>query len=197
MSILRDYEQTKDDISAINNKLAEVLKPLDAVTRRPVDRINELALVLLSIFAFESLCWDCIREVEGPEAGRFGSKLMPALEAAAKKCKAKCKIDQVKPDLSEIMQIRNLYAHGVGRRRRGRRRSLDCPASLPADVLTKYAFESDSCAGCTECCDSCQKTDDDTQWWPSSGEDGSFARIGAVLLCARDIVIDALGCRGV
>ncbi len=199
MTILERYEKTKDNFSVLNNKLWPILEHIEPEERRPVDRLNDTTLILLSIFAFEAFCWDCIRHVverEQLDRNELGWDLVPALEKVLEMCQVPGKVlSELIGDLRSVMNIRNLYAHGAGRQN-----GLNNPACLPPKVLIRYKYETDLCMNCTDSCERCVKTDINTEWWPTRSmpeKPGSFSEIGSFFLHARDVIVDGLSCSGV
>lgn len=192
MTRLDEYKRDKDNFSKLNDTLWPVLDGLEPERSKPAHRVNDVTLLLLSIFAFEAICWDCIKDIAAKSQGlRCSRELVPALKAAARRCRAANETVSKIHGLSDIMAIRRLYAHGAGRRS-----GLSDPSSVPVQLLRDWLFESDECEGCSECCSRCSKTDLQTAWWPTRSlpsKPGAFSKcVGyldslAPLIAAMDV----------
>jgi hypothetical protein len=184
MTRLDEYYRTKHNFSKINDTLWPILEGMTDEKSKLIHRVNDTMLILLSIFAFEAVCWDCIADVRKKKPPAASTILLiPALQKTLAACGAPEEMVRDVNRLYALMNIRHLYVHGAGRRR-----GLTDPKCLPARTLRHYGFEADECEGCPDrCadkCDACSRTNEDTQWWPLRslcGQPGAFSKCVCVL----------------
>ena len=166
------FKALSDDIGRGNLLLAGPLKGMTDAQRKPIDRINDVSLIVLHVFAFEVFCLPYVRDVADVrwKPGGLNSGLLRELH---KKAADQGVLDRIASDLSTvdaIMMIRHLYGHGMGRRS-----GLERPQNLPPAVLKAHHFKTDD-----------PEDDLDAQWWPTRNQ-AFIACVGPVMALAEKI----------
>lgn len=147
-----EFEALSRQICMVNEHLILPLHGVPDAERKPVDRVNDAALIVFHVFAFEDFCRNYVSEERSRKQEKCGLR-SSLLRALAKEFKRAGKRDEVQPTLSavdEVITIRDLYAH-----RLGKRKGLGVASCLTPEVLRKYEFEADGC-----------EDDIDARWWP-------------------------------
>ncbi len=172
-----EFKQISDQIGQVNLQLAAPLSRMSASQRRPIDRVNDAALIVFHVFAFEDLCR---RYISGsaPRKGCLHSRLLKRLQGEIEQMSRLN--DEVMPKLGtvcEVMMIRDLCAHGLGRRK-----YLTVSGSLTPTVLRRYGFETDD-----------QEDDLEARWWPT--RDKAFSACVSPLMDLARWIADNLTVR--
>lgn len=160
MGPYEEFKELSETITEVNQALGPALE--GRADRKPIDRVNDIALIVFIAFAFEALCCDYV--------GRGKPAVLRRLEQKAAK---QGKLHEIQSDLQivrPIIMIRNLWAHGAGRRS-----GLLRPKDLPPEVLERHHFETDD-----------DPDDADARWWPT--RDKSFiACVGPLMELAKKV----------
>ncbi len=152
-----EFKELSDQIGQVNRYLAAPLGQLSDSVRRPIDRVNDASLIVFHVFAFEDYCKRYISRLASKKGSpSLNSNLLKKLawEAAQPSTAQPKRLDEAMPRLrvvDEVMMIRDLYAHGLGRRKPPK-----VPTRLTPTVLRSYGFETDG-----------REEDLEARWWPT------------------------------
>ncbi len=156
MTWYAEFEALSDQICMVNEHLILPLHGVPDPERKPVDRVNDAALIVFHVFAFEDFCRNYVSEARSHKKEQCGLR-SSLLRALAKEFKRAGKLEEVRCTLSavdEVITVRDLYAH-----RLGKRKGLNVANRLTPQILTKYGFEADG-----------PQDDLDARWWPKRDE---------------------------
>jgi len=146
-----EFKELQDIIGKPNLQLAGGLEARPEPERKPIDRVNDTALILWMVFAFDAFCSGYVQRTTKREGGALRCRLLQRLK---KKAQAQGKLPEIEAELKKVdrvIMIRHLWAHGAGRRS-----GLQNPDWLPPDVLEAHHFETDG-----------DRADPNAQWWPT------------------------------
>ena len=152
-----EFKEMSKQIGRVNLYLADPLSHMSDSQRHPIDRVNDAALIVFHVFAFEDLCKQYISRLASKKGSpSLNSNLLKKLawEAAQPSTSQPKRLDEAMPRLrvvDEVMMIRDLCAHGFGRRK-----PLAVPTRLTPTVLRSYGFETDG-----------REDDLEARWWPT------------------------------
>jgi len=145
MTPYEEFTELSHQIGLVNLHLPDGLE-------RPIHRVNDAALIIFHVFALEDFCLNYVSRTTVKKARHHGirSRILGGLAEAVNRPD---QLDAIRPLLKavdEVIMIRDLYAH-----RLGRRRDLDVAACLTPTILRDHGFEADD-------------ADDDlsARWWP-------------------------------
>jgi len=149
MTPYEEFLELSHQIGLVNGYLVTPLSQMSDSQRRPIDRVNDTALIVSHVFALEDLCSHYISR-SASRKGSLNSKLLKKLAWEAAEAE---RLDEAMPRfrvVDEVMMIRDLCAHGLGRRK-----PLAVPTRLTPRLLRSYGFETDG-----------REDDLEARWWP-------------------------------
>jgi hypothetical protein len=144
-----EFKQLSDQICQVNSYLVAPLSGMSDSQRRPTDRVNDAALIVFHVFAFEDFC----RHYVSRRARRKGCLHSRLLGKLAWEAEDAGRLSEAMPRLEVVdgvTMIRDLCAHGLGRRKH-----LAVPRELTPAALQRYGFETDD-----------REDSLDARWWP-------------------------------
>lgn len=155
----QDFQGLSRAIGNVNSALVVGIDNMPCAEKQGIHRVNDVALIVLHVFAFEDLARHYVQDKKDSKQGKQpqGDPRSPLLSNINKEAKRLGKIREISATLKavdEIIMIRNLYAHCLGRRK-----CLHAPKDLQPGVLKSYGFETDG----GEC-------DMNARWWPTRFE---------------------------
>jgi hypothetical protein len=153
-----EFKELQDALVKVNEHLGSSLESMCDEERKPIDRVNDIALIVFMAFALDAFCSGYTTSIRLPrrerDQGEPMAKFLRKLEKRAK-AQAQSRLDDIHPHVmlaDPVITVRNLWAHGAGRRS-----GLNHPEDLPPDVLiNEYGFKPDG-----------DTNDPDTRWWPT------------------------------
>jgi hypothetical protein len=169
-----EFVELTEQIGLPNRHVARVgaFDDLPEQERQAAHHVNDAALIILHVFAFEDFYRHYLPH-NMPSYGGPGAPHSSKLKRLAGVAYRAGLLDEALCLLGpadEVVAIRDLYAHGLGRRS-----GLRQVGSLAPEVLVRYGFETDGDAN-----------DPQSRWWPSRFR--SFARCVRPLLRAAEWV---------